>query len=367
METFEICQFAESVLRTMVLEINKETYIPNGGILQIYFSREEIKNAYAQNISTESSPFNHKITITYELICSLYENAVIFHNYLESEFDKKHFDFYFKEDVNYNDLIPEKWNQEQFCKNLFLAALTWIFFHELAHLNQNHFKLVTRTYKLNDLSTRNNIIFDEIIFLIKFDNGQSTFTDNHVFEFFADYEATIICISELIRHFYDDSKELENMIYIFTCGVSLALYSFQNKDYFEISLEDSFTYSHPLPLVRLGMVIPILNEFFSLIAKASYEIEGKKLLNLDRKEIVQLTNRAWVVNSLFWWRIANVPSEFLKNFQIIGLLSDEDFKQYLKLIVKKSDEFREKIIEQQLIRNQFTVMTFTDQVRNLVL
>ena len=50
METFEICQFAESVLRTMVLEINKETYIPNGGILQIYFSREEIKNAYAQNI-----------------------------------------------------------------------------------------------------------------------------------------------------------------------------------------------------------------------------------------------------------------------------------------------------------------------------
>ena len=92
------------------------------------------------------------------------------------------------------------------------------------------------------------------------------------------------------------------------------------------------------------MIIPILNEFFSLIAKASYEIEGKKLLDLDRKEIVQLTNRALVVNSLFWWRIANVPSEFLKNFQIIGLLSDEDFKQYLKLIVKKVMSLERKLL-----------------------
>ncbi|WP_166368364.1 hypothetical protein [Psychromonas sp. SA13A] len=352
MKDLEIYQLAGDVLSSITSDLNEEIYLNLNGKLSLVWSEIPTVNAWAESLAPINEPPNHKIGIHYELVRQLYRDIEAFCKYLESDLDSKAFDFWFQNLEQPIEMLPSLFSTEAQRKNMFISAITWVFFHELGHLKQEHGYirsqfLNTKQELINECHIEKNITIEG-----------KTAAIYHVTEMAADFEAIDSCISELIRHF--SGEDLKASIYLFVCGISTILYRFHGEK--SLDLDCLPRGSHPNPLTRLENVIPQIYEFLSVS-----ELHKHIGIELKREMTVGMCNQAATAAGLFWLRCRTQQPEIPDEYFLIGNLNRTNGKAYLRTIIETWDEIEPSIKDLRRFGHYFGLLQFSEYTRNNIL
>lgn len=349
MEDLEIYQLAGEVLSTITSDLNNGIYSDLKGELSLVWSEVEIINAWAESKSNIDLPPQHKIGIHFELVRQIYRDIEALCGYLESNFDQKVFDIFFKDYAKPLEMLPSIFSTEARITNMFIGAITWVFFHELGHLKQEHGYIRSKFIGTDSLSIQECYIDSSEQISSK---ASAIF---HATEMAADFEAINSCISELIRHF--KGKDLKAAIYLFVCGVSCVLYRFHGAN--SLIIDENPNGSHPNPIVRLENIIPQIYEFLS-IPELHEHIE----IELPRKIILELCNQAAVASGVFWLRNNTDQPDIPENYFLMGNLNRPMGKNYLSEIINVWDEIEPTIKSIRRFGTCFGILRFSKQTRD---
>lgn len=351
MEDFEIVKFAENIIRTITKDLNESLYSEPNACLKAVWKRDDSFNASATPKSKVTEPPVHTITINYGLALQLYQDIDHYCIYIESGFDQEAFDIYFK-DYSNKFILPTNLTPENYRKNMFIGALTWVYFHELAHLNQEH------VYVLNQLlSTKKYSTYKEFdINNSKALKGKAA-SIHHVLELAADSEAIQTCISELLRHFVGD--ELKESIGTFVIGISCAIYKIHDLDMLDLNSE--IIGSHPPPMVRLEQILPQIYETFD-------SLEQSKLIsiNTNRVELIHQIEKSSLTSGFFWFRKKLVHPDKMAHFFHSETTNRIGGKKYLRTIIDTWDEIEPVISKYRRNNRDLSILTFSEDYRRLV-
>lgn len=252
MNNVEICDLAVNLITTIADDLQDEIYKNLGGTLKVSWVEAESFNAWAESPCNLDAPPEHKICLHYALAIQLYKDAEEFCDFATTELiDNPAIGF--REMFGDAAPLPEAFIQEDCVRNMFIAALTWVFFHELGHLAQEHgiirnsFGSMPATdFKIHEQEAMNN---DQAL------TGKAS-AISHVTEMAADFEATHFCTLELIRHFTNEEfvgkdftgDEFIGSIFILICGLSCIFHRFRgNRSEPPGALPSG---SHPHPSIR---------------------------------------------------------------------------------------------------------------------
>lgn len=353
MTDVEIYNLAGEVISSIANDIQNSTYSNLNGTLSIVWNTEPKVNAWAESLGNTDQPPKHKLGIHYELVLQVYRDIAIYCEYIEHNADKELFRTWFEGDYQPHELLTSYYSKEAYLKNMFIGAITWVFFHELGHLSQEH-GFVRKHFTGTDttLIQECNINDNEVI------QGKAA-AISHVTEIAADFEATHSTISELIRHFKGD--DLEPAIYIFLCGISCVLYRFHgSKSYI---IEESPVGSHPNALIRLESIVPIVYEYLSMPG-----LEEIINVKLTRESLIHSCTTAAGTAGLLWFRRNSEQGqgELPDNYFLMGSMNRPGMKSYLKVIVETWDEIEPTIKTIRRFGSKFSLLHYTQEFREIL-
>jgi hypothetical protein len=347
MEDIEIYNMAGQILSDITQDLNEGIYSKLKGSLSLAWSEEPNFNAWAEAKSNIGCPPQHKIGLNYELVRQVYRDVESFCEFSYFELGKEETQQFFAH-LNPEPPLPEMFTKKQCCINMFIGAITFVYFHELAHLMQEHGYIRRKFGGIDDKINEFNL------------NAQSPLTGkaaaiSHVTELAADFNAVSRCIYELLRQFDGEKDELKGAIYLFVCGLSCIFHKF-NNDTSLFSPKEPIG-SHPNPLSRMEVNLPHIYELLDLIAEISEH-------GLSRIELVHLCHRASDSSALFemWHRDpkeVRQTSPFLK-----GVLNKPEDKDYFRVIVSTWDEIESSIIEVEHLGHEFDRLSFSNTLRD---
>lgn len=359
-EDVEIYKIAADVLSTIAHDYNSGIYAKLDGNLSVSWVDKKMVTAWAESKGDPDSPPNHEIVVSYELARQVYRDIESYYEFATSALLEepmitilKHF--------NPTPHLPD-FDKKAIITNMYLGAITWIFFHELGHLTQEHGYIRS--------------IFCNGEYKIRVEDCESdgdkklegkAATISHVTELAADVYATYSCIIELIRHFLpkqlddvdeESKKKFQGNLYLMVCGISCIFYRFNG----ERSLEpyEEPIGSHPTPIRRLELCIP--NIFERLDANGT----GHKLHGMDRSVLVNLCIGAAESVGFFWlWPYIH-PDASPKHFFMRGVWEDPYKTSYWKEIIELWDEIKPEIDKIMRFGNERDLLFFTDELRDEV-
>lgn len=357
-EDLEIYEISRELTRSIAHDFSEGIYRELNGELVVAWSELQRASAWAESKGDINSPPNHKIVITYELARRLYRDAEAYYQYASNEFLNEKIQSIFQ-GFDPKPKLPNHLNDVDSIRNIFIGSLTWVFFHELGHLKQEHGYI----RKLFGVSSSGSFIEDCEASGIQALSGRAA-AISHVTEFAADVEATVTCVLELVRHFLrpdsnnseHDLSEFRNNLYLMMCGVSCALYRFHGDS---IPASESIpTGSHPTPIRRLEVFLPNVYERLDVL--------GEKFHGLNRKYLVYLCAGAADSVALFWLHPYLPQSSGVAHFMVRGILQDP-FKRYWIEIIQIWDEVRKEIKKVRRFGDDFELLSFTDELRTRML
>lgn len=351
MEDIEIYELAGNVLSAITGDLNEGAYGNLGGTITLSWSETPTLNAWAESSSNVDEPPQHKIGIHYELVRQVYRDIEAFCSYLDSNIDKQVLDFLFQDFEQPIEMLPSIFSSEAHRKNMFIAAITWVYFHELGHLTQEHGYI--RSQKLNVGTKLIEECYAQGGDLIK---GEASAL-YHATEMAADFEAINFCLGELVRHF--KGEDLKASIYLFICGISCVLYRFHGNK--SLALDSEPIGTHPNPLVRLENVIPQIYEFLSIP-----ELHSHIGVELNRKMMLELCNQASSAAGLFWLRRLNTSLDKPEDYFLTGNLNRANGKSYMRAIIGAWDEVEPTVRDLRRFGSSFGVLRFSTHTRQSV-
>lgn len=352
MEKFEIIELACDVFSTISGDLNEGIYKDLNGNLSVKWSTKRSFYACASVRSSVEEPPLHHIELTYDTATLLYRDIEDYYEYIKFGADNDKFDIWF-EGFDYPKSLSSESQKEHCCKNMFISGLTWIFFHELGHLVQEHGYI----RKLYDCSGSTDVIDCSSYDNEKYNStkGKSSAV-SHATEMAADYFATISVLSALLRHF--ESDELENEIKTFSSALALVLYRFHGiKSYSSTEIPEG---SHPPPLIRLENTMPLFFEFYS-----TQELLKSNGSNMSRLDLINITSWSSFSVGIFWLR-KNMQSGVPENFFLSGSLQRPGMKKYHRVIIDIWDEIKPKIDQVKRLDNPFAELRFSDEYREIL-
>ncbi|GBR56770.1 hypothetical protein [Gluconobacter sphaericus] len=356
MEDAEIYELAGDILGRINNETNDIIYAPLGGKLSIYWSEKEIYGAYASSLSQSDKPPQHSITIYYEFVRQVWRDIENFCEFLRSrpEADFTPYEFY-----NNRTKLPECFNEDEHVRNMFIAAITWVYFHELGHLLQEHGIIRHEFGPRGNEAMQTTHVHDFEVSHHKPINDREALV-SHVTELAADFAATIFYATDLLRHIEDpsfaDAEErpevLCGTLYLMVCGLSLVFFRFNgSKPIVPIAAVEG---SHPKPLTRLELLLSQICEYLGIV-----ETETGHSFNQELLEV--LCTKA-VFSTTMYWSWTN-GDDFDVSFTLRGGQSSPVNMQYLQKIVAIWDEILPRIKEVRRFLSPLILMRFTDTFR----
>lgn len=362
LEDIKIYELADQVVGGITRDLNENTYAKLGGELTLAWSAEKIFGAFASSLSEVGKPPKHRVTIHYELVRLVWRDAEELCEFLrsipeDSGVDKL-YDFY-----GDRTKLPKCFNRQDLVKNMFVAAITWVYFHEIGHLMQEHGVIRTEFANGHGDAAQTTDVHDIEASSNKRVVGREALV-SHVTELAADFEAMHYYVFELLRHvtnpdFVADKERTElfsGLIYLMVCGLSLLFFRFNgNQPILPTAVVEG---SHPNPLIRLEINMPQIFEILDIIGKLEVVNHG-----LDRKQLVVLCTKAAFSVTLYWSMTRTENHEIDGRFLLKGLLSNPDVLQYLQPIVKCWDEILPRVKEIRRFGSALGLMTFTDVFR----
>lgn len=360
MEDIEIYELASRVLGDITRDLNEGSYAKLGGELTITWHEEKKFGAFASTLDEVGKPPKHRVTMYYELVRQVWRDAEDLCKFLrsipkDSGVDKL-YDFY-----GDRAKLPKCFNDEELVKNMFVAAITWVYFHEIGHLMQEHGVIRDEFGEGYGGTVQTTDVYDFEAPHNKRLVGREALV-SHVTELAADFEATNFYVFELLRHvtdpdFVDDEARTEvfsGLIYLMVCGLSLLFFRFNGSQ--PILPTAAIEGPHPNPLTRLEINVPQIFERLDIAGK--FADHGH-----DRKQLVLLCEKAALSATLYWSMTKTEKHEFDDRFLLKGLLSNPVVLQYLQPIVACWDEILPRVKEVRRFGSALGVMVFTDSFR----
>lgn len=360
MKDVEIYLLASQIMGDLTHDLSDGIYAQLGGELSIKWREEKIFGAFATSQGELDKPPKHSVTVYYEFVRQVWRDAEGLCKFLQSvpegsDVDKL-YDFY-----GDRVKLPACFNEEAHVKNIFVAAITWVYFHEIGHLMQEHGVIrgefgpgggdTGQTADVHDFEASGDkpIVGREALV-------------SHVTELAADFEATNFYVIELLRHvsdpdFVNDGERTEvtsGLIYLMVCGLSLLFFRFNgSQPLFPTAIVEG---SHPNPLTRLEINVPQIFE----------NLDGIAGHGLDRRQLVLLCGKAALSATLYWSMTKTEKHEFDNRFLLKGLLTNPAVLQYLQPIVACWDEMFPRVEKVRRFGFPRGMMTFTDLFRKRI-
>ncbi|PIF90216.1 hypothetical protein CLU86_1096 [Acidovorax sp. 62] len=360
LEDAKINALASQVLADITRDLNESIYTKLGGELTITWRGERRFGAFASSLSKAGEPPKHRVTICDGLAIQVWRDAEDLCKFLrsipkDSGVDKL-YDF-FGDRVK----LPQGFRDEDLVKNIFFAAITWVYFHEIGHLMQEHGVIRAEFAEGHSDSVPATDVHDFEAANYKRLFGREALV-SHVTELAADFEATHLFVSDLIRHVKDSdsvddqnrTEVLSGLLYLMVCGLSLIFFRFNgNQPILPTAVIEG---SHPNPLVRLEIIVPQIFESLDLIGKVVDH-------GLDRRELVLLCGKAAFSATLYWSTTKSEKHEFDNQFLLKGLLANPVVLQYLQPIVVCWEEMLPRVKELRRFGSKLGLMTFTESFK----
>lgn len=363
MEDVDIYELAGGVLSRLTNTINDAIYAPMGGKLSISWGEKEIYGAYASSLGKRDEPPQHSITIYYEFVRQVWRDIENFCEYLRS---RPEGDFSPYEVYKNPTKLPECFNEDEHVRNMFTAAITWVYFHELSHLLQEHGIIRHEFGPRGHEAMQMTDVYDFEVSHHKPINGREALV-SHVTELAADFAATVFYAMELLRHLKEPSfatdeewpEVFPGTLYLMVCGLSLVFYRFNgSKPIIPIAAVEG---SHPKPLTRMALFLPQLCECLAFIQK-----EMKEDYSVNQELLKVLCSKAVLSTTIYWSSINTEDHKFDDRFMLQSVLSNPTIIQYLQPIVALWDEMYPRIEEVHLYDQPILLMRFTDAFREIL-
>lgn len=356
----EIYEYASNVIQSIVCDLSKGIYGELGGNLSFYWSDKPQVSAWAESEGDPYHPPQHKVVICYELARKLYRDAEDYHFFAAGELLEDEIQIFFQ-GFDPKPKLPEHLEIADSIRNMFLGSLTWVFFHEVGHLMQEH-------GYIRSLSGNNHTITP----IEDCESNGSHLLEGreaviaHVTEFAADVEATLWCVGELARHFLPEEinseeelyEEFRSNLYLLVCGISCVFYRFYGQR--PLMPEPIPASSHPTPIRRLEVCLP------NIFEKLSTSNGSEELPGMSRKQLVNLCIGAAYSAGFFWhWTYAQesiIPNDFMPK----GLLQDKYKNEYWAAIILAWDEVNPEIIKIRRFGSKLGILSFTSEFRSKI-
>ncbi|MDH0683053.1 hypothetical protein [Achromobacter animicus] len=357
MDDLKIYHLAGEVLGAITQDLNAGTYARLGGELSLYWSTDEVFGAFASSPGEINQPPVHSITVHYKLVRQVWRDAENFCNFLRNAPDGSDVD---KLLTFYGGAkLPTCFDDEECVQNLFVAAITWVYFHEIGHLMQEHGVIRGQFGPQDGDAKRTTELYDLQASKDKLVVGREALV-SHVTELAADFEATHFYVAELIRHardhnFVDEKARNEvvsGLLYLMVSGLSLVFFRFNGKQ--PILPTPVVEGSHPKPLIRLEFIVPQI--FEALDGRLARALAGHEL---DREQLVSLCTQAASAATVFWTMTETENLELDNRFMLKGLLTDSIVLRYLQPIVETWNEMLPTVKQLRHFGSPRGLMTFT--------
>ncbi|QHG25031.1 hypothetical protein [Pseudomonas sp. DTU12.1] len=355
----EIYMLAGEVFSTLTSDIQRTHYNNLKGSITLCWSEEKKFNAWAISETTLGGAPIHKIVITYEMARQIYRDVEAFYEFAR---DIRFLNLLKKmpNGTMPHPLIPKIFNKDDCINNMFFAAITWVYFHELGHLTQEHGFV---------REERNTSVAESLIQELESStekplSGQAS-KISHATELAADCEATVMCLVELARHFTDeklvgkndDRQALIGCYYLIICSLACIFYRFNGG---RVSLANSTPIgTHPDAIFRLECAATQFYEFFDMTKK----VLG---VTISRVDIISLTKQAADMGAMFWHFVHTDASTSITDIVIRGLLERREYKEYAKEIITTWDEISPKILKLRHFGASFGILQFGERYRQYV-
>lgn len=358
MNDSEIYELSMNVIGAIANDLSDGIYSELEGSLSISWTDEPRVCAWAESKSAPEKPPSHRIVISYELARQFYRDAEDYHDFCEGNHLESQLELFFK-DFDPKPSLPDSLVKDDSVRNMFIGALTWVFFHELGHLTQEHgfirskFSGAKQISLLEDCESNGYQSIDARAAII-----------SHVTEFAADIEATQSCMGELMRHFLHQNGEwtkehiqsFQDSLYLVVCGISCALYRFYGER--RVTPEAVPSTSHPTPVRRLEVCLP------NIFEKLDLGGHGEQLHGLNRKQLVHLCTGAAYNCGFFWLFLYAQENGIPDNFMPKGLIQDRHKESYWVAIVAAWDEIELEIKRVRRFGNELGLLSFTERFRS---
>lgn len=382
----EIYYLAQSIASSITGDLAEGIYKELKGTLSIIWKERPRKfNAWAESKAPINEPPEHKIGINFELALLMYRDAEAFCDFAGSNLATDAFKPLF-ENSDTIPSLPSGFSKEDCAKNIFIAAFTWVYFHELGHAIQEHGYI---RHRFGGQVADSQIVEECDANATEDDsNATNRLTGkaaalSHTMELAADFEATSYCIFELLRHFVfkeeideniaPSSMTLEDLVaqdydvgifkdilYLFVCGLSCVFYRFHGLN--NLSLQDVPEGSHPNPIIRMEINLPHLYEYFDLPA-----IREMTKHEMRREDLVRFLTTAANSAAIFWIHKKTDSITIPNNYFLIGLGNRPEIKNYFQIIVSTWDEIKPTIESIRRFGAPFGLLQFTPVFRQIVL
>lgn len=365
MEDIEIYQLAGRVMGDLTHDLNEGIYAQLGGELSIKWCEGKIFGAFASSPGECNKPPKHSITVYYEFARQMWRDAEDLCEFLrsipEGHSVNKLYDFF-----GDRAKLPTCFNEDEQVKNMFIAAITWVYFHEIGHLMQEHGIIRAEFGPKNGRGMHAADVHDFEASGDKRIGGREALV-SHVTELAADFEATNFYVNELLRHISDPdfvsekarTKVFSGLTYLMVCGLSLIFFRFNgSRPILPSAIVEG---SHPNPLIRLEINVPQL--FESLDGAIARAISGH---DLDRRQLVLLCGKAAFSATLYWSMTKTENQEVDERFMLKGLLTNPVLLQYLQPIVECWDEMLPRVKEVRRFGTPRGLMSFTETFRKRI-
>ena len=353
----DIYQYSANIIGSIVTDLSLGTYAKLGGSLTISWCPEPRVRAWAESMGGPEEPPKHNVVISYELARRFYRDAEDFHDFCGGGHLNGNLAAFFS-DFDPKPQLSPNLSREASVQNMFIGAITWVFFHELGHLVQEHGHI----RKLFSNGSALSLLVDcELSSQHPLDTETALIC--HVTEFAADREATLSCTLELVRHFLSvegkwdstHASSFRDTLFLFVCGLSAALYRFHGER--PEGPEAVPSSSHPTPVRRLEACLPSIYETCELMG----EHHG-----MNRRQLVCLCSGAAYSVGFFWHSLYSKKDGIPDNFLIKGLLQDPYKESYWPAIIASWAKIEPEVRRIRRFGAELAILSFTDDFRNRV-
>tara|TARA_R110002111_G_scaffold164386_3_gene230573 strand:+ start:26078 stop:27142 length:1065 start_codon:yes stop_codon:yes gene_type:complete len=345
MDDREIYEISDRILSAITNDLNEEHYSAIKGSLKLAWGMKGIFNASAESANDIKSPPKHKIVIQDELARQIYRDAEDYCNFADNELKEERFQ---------NLLttwkaapgLPSDLSKDDCCYIMFVGAITWVYFHELGHLMQEH------GYILKTSGASSNTLIQECSANFSSESESQFAALFHVTELSADFEAMTWCILEIIRQFPED--KLRSVICMLVSGISCVFFRFNIGN--SLTPDNVLTGSHPHPIIRMELN---LSQLFEMLDMMSNPIK----LNLNREAIVSLYSGTSYSGTIFWLWKYGIPENFENGFLVEGSFNRTELADYYRTIIGTWDNIEPTIAQLRRFGSPLGVLRFSDEFR----
>lgn len=346
MKLNELESFTSDKLNQLTKDLNALHYTNDGDRLTWGFSPATEINAWADSFTTRDQPAYHSVTLTQQLVLSIHRDIEDYLCYLESHQDDALFCRVF-DGVDHLSSMLNGFTREQCFKNIYLAAIVWIYYHELGHLSQEH-GLIRKKYVSENTSKIAEC----------FAHSREPLTGKaaaifHTTEIAADFYSVVCCCRDLTQA---DSPEIVPVIlhHLF-CGITLAIHRFHgDQGFIPQPVPEG---KHPKPLVRLELMYPLVAE---VLSSGLYESRHP---DFDKKNILEITSQSAFTVALFWLKKKSLADQRNADYFLQSILFKPGVIDYLKIIIDTWDEIEDEILSLKRFGDFPFILTFSDQLR----